>query len=182
MESHPVFIVTGIPASGKTTVSHLLARRFPRSAHVEADRLQAMIVSGVRWPDQAPLEEATTQLELRARNAAGLGASFHEAGFVAVLDDVIVGRRRLALYLDRLPRQAVRLVVLAPPVGIVLERDRTRADKHVGARWMHLDAEQRADLGDLGLWLDTGELDPRETVDAILAPEALRAARLPDHL
>lgn len=38
--------VTGIQAAGKSTVSRLLAQRFARGVHIEADLLQHMIVSG----------------------------------------------------------------------------------------------------------------------------------------
>jgi adenylate kinase family enzyme len=32
-----VFIISGVPGSGKTTVARMLATRFERAAHIESD-------------------------------------------------------------------------------------------------------------------------------------------------
>ena len=163
-----VFLITGIPGAGKTTVALALAGRFERAAHVEADALQRMIVSGGRWPHEGLDDVARAQLGLRARNAGLLAASFFDAGIVPVIDDIVVGPRRLGIYREVLGERTLQLVVLAPPVEVALARDRGRRDKQVGDRWVHLDAEQRAGLGNEGVWLDTGQLTVEQTVDAIL--------------
>jgi chloramphenicol 3-O-phosphotransferase len=149
-------------------VAGLLARRFRRAAHIEADRLQQLVVSGGLWPDQEPREEALRQLDLRARNAAALAAGFMDAGIVAVVDDVVVGPERLAVYRRALAGRELQLVVLAPRLEVALARDAKRRAKHVGDRWAHLDAEQRTALAGNGLWIDTSELSPEQTVESIL--------------
>src|SRR2546423_1557565 len=99
-----------------------------------------MIVSGGRWPHEGMDEEARAQLELRARNAGLLAASFFDAGVVPVIDDIVVGPERLAIYRRALGDRPLQLVVLAPPVVVALERDRMRPEKQVGDQWAHLDA------------------------------------------
>ena len=164
-----VVLLTGIPGAGKTTVSKALAARFERGVAIEGDWLQEIIVSGGLWPDEDPRDEADRQLTLKAQNAATLADRFADAGFLAVIDDVIPGTHRLGIYLSALEARPVAFVVLAPPLEVALARDESRGYKEVGETWAHLDAEIREKLDGVGLWLDTRDLSVDETVDAILA-------------
>lgn len=168
-ESPRIYLVTGIPGAGKTTVSRLLAERFSRGVHIEADRLHWMIVRGALWPNEEPRDEAERQLVMRASNAAMLAANFFDNGFTVVIDDVIVGKDRLEIYERLLADRGLSLIVLAPPLEVALSRDADRGDTSTEGIWAHLDVEQREKLGDVGLWLDTNQLAPDETVAEILA-------------
>jgi chloramphenicol 3-O-phosphotransferase len=164
-----VFLISGVPGAGKTTVSRLLCRRFPRAAHIEGDYLQhGLTVSGLVAPDRPPAAEAERQMALRVRNACALADHFFEAGFVPVVDDVIATRRKLDDCLRRLRARPVRFVVLAPPLRVALQRDRERGTKQVGHLFGHLDGVLRRELAGVGLWLDTSDLTPEATVDRIL--------------
>ena len=162
-----IWLITGIPGSGKTSVSKALSERLPRSAHIEVDRLREMIISGYLAPGQEPLAESDAQLELGAQNGALLADSFMTKGFTPVVDDVIL-RLQLTQYREALSRWPLRLVVLASAIEVALERDRQRAEKHVAARFAYLDEELRAQMQGLGLWLDTSAMDIAETVEAII--------------
>jgi chloramphenicol 3-O-phosphotransferase len=168
-----IIVVTGAQGAGKTTVGRLLAARFPRGAFIEADAVQRMIVSGGQWVTDADSEpgapdgEAAAQLRLRLRNACLLARSFYEAGFTAVLDDIIIGERFHHLRAD-LAGLPFHLVVLAPEVATVEARDAGR-DKTVGGGWAdYLDRELRVTMSGLGLWLDTSQHTPEQTVDEIV--------------
>ena len=168
-----VIAVTGVQGAGKTTVGRLLAERFERAVFIEADALQRMIVSGGRWvtDDNGPGDpsgEAAVQLRLRLNNACLLARSFAAAGFAVVLDDIILGDRYDHLCED-IAGLPFHLVVLAPSVGIVEARDSARS-KHVGGGWAaYLDAELRRTMTGRGLWIDSSEQTPEETVAAALA-------------
>lgn len=172
--SDSAWLITGIPGAGKSTVSRELAKQFPRSAHIEVDRVREMIVSGNLKPGQEPLTESDAQLELGVRNAALLANSLMEAGFTPVVDDVVL-QVQLARYRDVLARWPIRLVVLAPSVEIAVERDQRRSEKHVADRFAYLDAELRKQMQGVGLWLDTSGMTVAETVERIIrrADEAL---------
>ena len=71
-----VFLVTGPSAAGKTTVARLLAGRFSRGVHLEGDWFRRSIVSGRidMTPDAPP--EAVEQLQLRYRLAARVADAY----------------------------------------------------------------------------------------------------------
>jgi hypothetical protein len=102
------------------------------------------------------------------KNVILLADSFVEAGVVPVIDDTVVTRATLDAYLADLRARPVRLVILAPASEVALARDRDRGYKQVGHIWGHLDGIMRAEMVGLGLWIDSGSMDPVETVEAIL--------------
>lgn len=172
--SDSVWLISGIPGAGKTSVSRSLAGRLPKAAHVEADLVRHMVVAGYVAPGEQPLAESDAQLELGAHNAALIADSFMVAGFTPIVDDVVL-RLQLARYREVLSRWPIRLVVLAPTLEVAIERDRERVEKHVAARFAYLDDVLREQMQGLGLWLDTSRLKVAGTVDAIMlrADEAL---------
>lgn len=168
-----IIVVTGVQGAGKSTVGRLLAGRFARGAFVEADALQRMIVSGGAWVTDdnptpgVPSGDALSQLRLRLRHACLLARSFYDAGFTAVLDDIIMGERFNHLRED-LVGVPFHLVVLAPTVAVAEARDAAR-DYTIGGGWAeHLDREQRATMSGRGLWLDTSRQTADETIDEIM--------------
>ena len=77
-----VWIISGVPAAGKTNTSKALARAFDRAAVISRDELQAQIISGNVWPDGRPASEADLQIDLNVRNQCALANSYLLHGFI----------------------------------------------------------------------------------------------------
>ncbi len=183
-----IFVISGTQGAGKTTVAGLLARRFARGVHVSADTLQKMIVSGREWPESDTVTresaevtgEAGRQLRLRLHNMCLLGRSFFDAGFTAVLDDIIFGDRIGQLSND-LRDVPFYFVMLTPDLETVRERERGRGSE-LHREWEWLTEAIAASQPRPGLWLDTSRQAPDETVDEIMvhawseAPVPVRGA------
>ena len=164
-----IFLLTGVPGAGKSTVAELLAGRFDRGVHVRGDVFRRMIVSGRVEPTPEMGQEGLDQLRLRYRIAAAVADAYVDAGFTVVAQDVIVGGL-LEEALGLFRRRPLALVVLAPTREAVAARAGARAKNAYGAWSVDAlyDVFER-ETPRVGLWLDTSEQTPKETVDEILA-------------
>jgi predicted kinase len=164
-----VVLITGVMASGKSTVGQALAERLPRAAHVRGDVFRRMIVSGREdyVPGVGGAGEA--QLRLRYRLSAATADAYAAAGFTAVVQDVVLGAE-LTAYVELVRTRPLHVVVLAPDPETVAAREAGRPKTGYGA-WTveELDGGLRAETPRIGLWLDNSGLTVGETVDAILA-------------
>src|SRR5579863_6168252 len=155
-------------AAGKTTVAEALAQRFERAAHVHGDVFRTMIVRG-RDPIAPELgDEALRQLDLRQRIAANVANAYWHDDFTVVLQDIYIGAA-LANVVGRLEISPLYVVVLNPRPEVVALREQRREKKGYGS-W---DVDQLCrslvdETSHVGLWLDTSDQSPDETVDEIL--------------
>jgi predicted kinase len=165
-----VLVLTGISASGKSTVAELLARRLERGVHVRGDVFRKMVVAGRVEMTSEPSAEAWTQYRLRNQLAAATADAYFVAGFSVVLQDVFVGPV-LDEMVDRIESRPVLVVVLIPSIEAVADREagrRKSAYSGAGPSIAQFDAALRTETPRLGLWLDTTDMSPDETVDAIV--------------
>jgi chloramphenicol 3-O-phosphotransferase len=156
-------------AAGESTVARLLAAQFDRGVHLEGDVFRRSIVRGRVEMTPSPSPKAVEQLRLRYELAAAAADRYFDAGFYVALEDVVAGP-----ILDEWPRmihnRPCHLVALVPSVDAVAAREAGREQRGYGT-WT---VEQLYDgfisnTPRVGLWLDTTDLTPTETVAEILA-------------
>jgi chloramphenicol 3-O-phosphotransferase len=155
-------------AAGKSTVAQLLAERLPRSIHLRGDLFRRLIVSGMEnmLPDRA--DEAVVQLQARYRAAAAVADVYADAGFRVIYQDVIL-EADLESQVKRIRARPIYVVVLLPSPEVVEQREAARAKKGYDP-WTvaDLDGALRNRTPRIGLWLDTSDHTPGETVDEVL--------------
>jgi predicted kinase len=173
-----VVLVTGIQAAGKSTVAQQLAERLPRAVHLRGDLFRRMVVTGRADMTPDPTDEALRQLRLRYRLTASTAEEYFREGFTVVAQDVVLGPL-LTEWIAQVRARPLLVVVLAPTPEAIAAREATR-DKNAYDSWTvtQLDQGLRKDTPRVGLWLDTSNQTPTETVDEILT-RAWTEARIP---
>ncbi len=165
-----VILITGIMASGKSSVAQHLAERFDQSVHLRGDVFRRMIVKGREEMDADYSQVAYDQLLLRYQLAVDAAKTYSDAGFTVVYQDIILGPV-LNDVVEMLRKSGItpHVVVLCPSPEVVTQREAAR-DKTGYSSWTPADLDQslRSETPRLGLWLDTSTLTIEETVDAIL--------------
>ncbi|CAM4404318.1 MAG: AAA family ATPase [Paenibacillus macerans] len=166
---HPrIILITGIMASGKSTVAQLLAERFGKSVHLRGDMFRKMIVNNRSEVTPNPEEGEIEQLLLRHRLTAQAADLYFEAGFTVIVQDVIIGPM-LQEFISFVRNRPLDVVVLCPNKSVVAQREAARTKKGYGIWTVEaLDNVLRKETLRTGMWLDSSNLTPEETVDEIL--------------
>lgn len=164
-----VILVTGIMASGKSTVAQLLAERFEQSVHLRGDLFRRMIVNNRREMRPDAGQDELDQLRLRYRLAAQAADAYVQAGFTVVVQDVVIGKM-LNDFVSFVQSRPFYVVVLCPSPDAVKEREASRTKKGYGDWTVEaLDHVLRSETPRIGLWLDTSNQTPEQTADEIIA-------------
>ncbi|RKN82150.1 AAA family ATPase [Paenibacillus ginsengarvi] len=167
-ENPRLILITGIMASGKSTVAQLVSERFEQSVHVRGDVFRRMIVNNRKEVQPDAGNEELDQLRLRYRLAAHTADAYVQAGFTAVVQDVVVGPM-LNEFVSFVQSRPFYVVVLCPNPAVVAQREAERHKKGYGIWTVEgLDELLRKETPRIGMWLDSSELTAEETAHHIL--------------
>lgn len=164
-----ILLITGLMASGKSTVGELLASRFPRAVHLRGDAFRRMIVSGRVDMGPEAGAEALAQLDLRYRLSADAALTYAAAGFTVILQDNYYGQA-LPDMAERLRLPHDHIFVLDPSPATLAQREASRGKTgytHYDLTALH--AAFHATTPRLGHWLDTSDQTPEQTAATILS-------------
>jgi adenylylsulfate kinase-like enzyme len=167
-----VWLITGTPGAGKTSVARALCERFPRAMHIRVDDLRGLVVTGRADPLVPWTAETERQFRLSWEAAGRVAARYADEGFVVAIDDV-APPRAVAIYERSVGDRVLRKVLLAPSLDVALQRNALGRDKEFDtAILVPTIRDLHATLvPDRSPWLviDSSNMSVTETVDAILA-------------
>ena len=168
-----LWLISGVPVSGKTSVADALARKYPRGVHLPMDELRQLVKSGL----VSPLDwnaDTSLQFEIARRNAARLAADYVANAFTVVIDDV-AREADMPQYLPYLNGVVPRKVLLSPSIFVVHRRNSQRTNKTFDTKILEpvatrMHAQLLAGCPPDAGWvvLDTSTHSINDTVDTIL--------------
>lgn len=168
MLERAIYLITGVMASGKSTIAEMLASKMEKGVHLRGDVFRRMIVSGRAEMSARPSDEAIHQLHLRYRLAADAAKTYYDNGFSVVLQDNYYGEE-FSCTLDMLKNYPVHAIVLCPNVESVKKREKMRGKVGYAAFTVEtLYADFMKETPKIGFWLDTSEQSPEQSVEDIL--------------
>ncbi|MFP4402372.1 MAG: AAA family ATPase [Candidatus Nanoarchaeia archaeon] len=163
-----VIIITGPPSSGKSTISHYLAKHIENCAYINVDSLRHMIQSGYVEPwknSQKALEQQT----LGVKNCCSLTNNFIQSKFNVIIDDVIDSEELYNMYLQNINSQNIHIFLLLPNKDTLIQRDKSREEYAMNNRAEELyDSFERIKNNIDWVVIDNSNLSVEETANQIL--------------
>jgi chloramphenicol 3-O-phosphotransferase len=174
VERAPIFLITGTPGSGKSSVARALLQCFEFGLHLPVDDLREMVVSGIAHPVPTWTEETGRQFRLARESAATTANLYANSGFAVVIDDVISSEDVSSIFEPVFAEFDFHKVLLQPRLEVALERNRTRTNKDFDPSFLEEPIRQiyawmsAQDLPNDWLRIDSSDLSLEQTVDVIL--------------
>jgi chloramphenicol 3-O-phosphotransferase len=124
----PIYLVTGSPGAGKTSLCLALLRFHESGLHIHVDELRLWVVRGlagsIPWT-----EETERQFRIAEDASCDVATRYQDAGFAVAIDHCRNLARLDGLVAERFAGRPVVKVCLAPSLEENLRRNRIRTNK-----------------------------------------------------
>lgn len=161
-------IITGAPASGKSTLARRLAEQLEHSAWLNGDQIHGVIVGGRVWALGEPKDEAARQTHLGNQNLVAVARNCAQAGFTPIIDWIIPDADQLAQFADGLSPLPLWLIALDPGDAACRARNLQRDDSFTFDGYDDLVGGMRRAFGASGWWINSSGQAAEETLQLIL--------------
>lgn len=119
-----VFVISGAPGVGKTTLIKELSKKLPKVAHISIDKLRNFIRAGYASPNNWN-EEVEKQYRLAHQNAADLTKNYLSQGYLVFIDDVFRNEWKKDL-VKAIPEQKIEFIYLHASLAEIIKRNSAR--------------------------------------------------------
>src|SRR5438309_103337 len=111
----PVFVISGVPGAGKSSLSRALMERFARSIHISVDDIRSLVVEGYADPTRPWNDETDLQFRMARESAAEMARRYSDADFAVAIDDIIRQHEVEDVFMPLLGgRSIIRILLHAP--------------------------------------------------------------------
>lgn len=162
-----ILLITGMMASGKSTIAQAVAERLPRCVHLKGDVFRRMIVSGRADMEDSSNAEAYRQLSLRYRLSKATALEYANAGFNVIYQDVIIGPA-LNDVSTLFQGALAGIIVLCPRLDVIRQREQDRQKTGYGGFSIERLDQLFRTTPRLGYWLDNSDLTVEQTTDKVI--------------
>ena len=123
-----IYVITGPPGAGKTSLSQALLKSVEFGLHIPVDDLRGWVKSGMS--DSVPwTEETERQFQIAERAACAVARTYDQAGFTVVIDHCRNIPRLENLIQSEFAGFEVKKILLLPDLETNLARNASRTDK-----------------------------------------------------
>jgi thymidylate kinase len=173
----PIFIVSGPPGSGKTTLCQALLKRFESAMHIPVDDLRQWVVSG--FIDSVPWTDGSEQqFQIAEAATCALARTYADAGFAVAIDHCRNPKRMEQVAREHLTDHAVVKILLLPELEENLKRNAARTNKPFDPLELEetirsTSVAYRDAIPEAWICIDNSAMTVEETVVEILRVEGL---------